>query len=202
MRLPAEMKKRVRKNHKGKLTVIAGPMFSGKTTKLLTLFSVLSNLGYSTLCFKAEAVSNGGMGHTKSHDERSLPVIYIDMNKPKKILNYVGKQGIKKVIVDNINFFPKKEFIGIVKNLLHQGIDVYVNGLIYDYRKKEYGATKILMKMADETIELFAICVKCGGKADHTERIAGGTEQSVGTTGKVVAKYVAVCACCHKLYTG
>ena len=124
------------------------------------------------------------------------------MNKPKKILNYVGKQGIKKVIVDNINFFPKKEFIGIVKNLLHQGIDVYVNGLIYDYRKKEYGATKILMKMADETIELFAICVKCGGKADHTERIAGGTEQSVGTTGKVVAKYVAVCACCHKLYTG
>ncbi|KKW11556.1 MAG: Thymidine kinase [Candidatus Gottesmanbacteria bacterium GW2011_GWB1_49_7] len=196
------MKKRVRKNHKGKLTVIAGPMFSGKTTKLLTLFSVLSNLGYSTLCFKAEAVSNGGMGHTKSHDERSLPVIYIDMNKPKKILNYVGKQGIKKVIVDNINFFPKKEFIGIVKNLLHQGIDVYVNGLIYDYRKKEYGATKILMKMADETIELFAICVKCGGKADHTERIAGGTEQSVGTTGKVVAKYVAVCACCHKLYTG
>ncbi len=202
MRLPAEMKKRVRKNHQGKLTVIAGPMFAGKTTKLLTLFSVLSQLGYSTLCFKAEAVSNGGMGHTKSHDERPLPVIYIDMKKPKKILDYVGTQGIQKVIVDNINFFPKKECIGVVKTLLSRGIDVYVNGLIYDYRKREYGATKTLMMMADETIEQFSICVRCGGKAAHTERIAGPTGQSVGTTGKRIAKYIAVCTSCHKMYKG
>ena len=187
---------------RGSLTVIAGPMFAGKTTKLLTLFSVLSNLGYSILCFKAEALSNGGMGNTKSHDERSLPVIYIDLNKPEKILEYVGKQGIKKVIIDNINFFPKKSFIAIVKKLLAQGIDVYVNGLIYDYRKKEYGATKTLMGMADECIEQFSICVKCGGKAAHTERIAGTTQLSVGTTGAVAAKYIAVCDTCHKIYKG
>jgi thymidine kinase len=187
---------------KGKLTVIAGPMFAGKTTKLLTLFSVLSNLGYSTLCFKAEAVSNGGMGHTKSHDERPLPVIYIDMKKPEKILEYVSRQGIKKVIIDAVHFFPKKEFITVVHKLLTQGIDVYVNGLIYDYRKKEYGATKTLMNMADERIEQYSICVKCGGKAAHTERIAGTTELSVGTTGKVAAKYIAVCSSCHKIYKG
>ncbi len=187
---------------KGKLTVIAGPMFAGKTTKLLTLFSVLSSLGYSILCFKAEAVSGGGMGHTKSHDERPLPVIYIDMKKPKKILDYVSTQGIQKVIVDNINFFPKREFIQVVRKLLAQKIDVYVNGLIYDFRKKEYGATKALMKMADETIVQFAICVRCGGKAAHTERVAGGKEQSIGTTGKAVAKYIAVCATCHRMYKG
>jgi len=186
----------------GKLTVIAGPMFAGKTTKLLTLFSVLSHLGYSVLCFKAEALSNGGMGHTTSHDERLLPVIYIDMKTPEKILTYVGKQGIKKVIIDNINFFPKQRFILIVKKLLAMGIDVYVNGLIYDYRKQEYGATKMLMKMADECIEQFSICVKCGGKAAHTERIAGTTQLSVGTHGNVAAQYIAVCASCHNIYTG
>ena len=84
------------KPKKGKLTVIAGPMFAGKTTKLLTLFSVLSDLDFSVLCFKAEALSNGGMGHTRSHDERPLPVIYIDMNKPEKILHYVGVVVSKK----------------------------------------------------------------------------------------------------------
>ena len=186
----------------GKLTVIAGPMFAGKTTKLLTLFNVLSNLGYSTLCFKAEAVSNGGMGHTTSHDERPLPVIYIDMNKPQKILEYVTGQGIQKVIIDAVHFFPKKECIAVVKKLLALGIDIYVNGLIYDYRKKEYGATKMLMGMADECIEQFSICVKCGGKAAHTERIAGSTQLSLGTTGKVAAKYIAVCSSCHKIYRG
>lgn len=187
---------------KGKLTVIAGPMFAGKTTKLLTLFSVLSNLGFSILCFKAEAQSNGGMGHTRSHDERPLPVIYIGMNEPEKILKYVGKDGIQKVIIDNINFFPKESFIKVVQSLLKQGIDVYLNGLIYDYRKKEFGATRTLMQMADECIEQFSICVKCGGKAAHTERVAGGTEQSIGTTGKVAAKYIAVCSSCHQIYTG
>lgn len=187
---------------KGKLTVIAGPMFAGKTTKLLTLFSVLSNLGFSILVFKAEAKSNGGMGHTRSHDERPLPVIYIGMNEPEKILQYVGKDGIKKVIIDNINFFPKEEFIKVVKSLLQQGIDVYLNGLIYDYRKQEYGATRALMNIADECIEQFSICVKCGGKAEHTERVAGGTEVSIGTTGNVAAKYVAVCSSCHQIYKG
>ena len=187
---------------KGKLTVIAGPMFAGKTTKLLTLFSVLSKLGYSTLCFKAEALSNGGMGHTRSHDERPLPVIYIDMKKPEKMLDYVGGQGIQKVIVDAIHFFPKEPFINVVNTLLGQGIDVYVNGLIYDYRKQEYGPTKTLMKMADECIEQFSICVKCGGKAEHTERVAGSTKVSIGTTGKQTATYIAVCSAHHKIYRG
>lgn len=188
--------------HQGKLTVIAGPMFAGKTTKLLTLFSVLSNLDFSILCFKAEAASNGGMGHTRSHDERPLPVIYISKDDPEKILQYVGKDGIQKVIIDAIHFFPKDRIITVVKKLLSQGIDTYVNGLIYDYRKQEYGATKTLMKMADECIEQFSICVKCGGKAMHTERIAGSTELSIGTTGKVAAKYIPVCATCHVVYKG
>ena len=187
---------------KGKLTVIAGPMFSGKTTKLLTLFSVLSNLDLSILVFKAEAKKINGMGHTKSHDERPLPVIYIEQNEPEKILQYTKNNTIQKVIIDNINFFPKGPFIKVVKTLLAQGIDVYVNGLIYNYRKEEYGATKALMAMADDCIEQFSICVKCGGKAQHTERIAGGTEVSIGTTGKTIAKYVAVCSSCHKIYQG
>lgn len=197
---------------KGKLTVIAGPMFAGKTTKLLTLFSVLSNLGYSILCFKSEAKSNGGMGHTRSHDERPLPVIYIGMDQPEKILQYVGptspglrgasRDGIQKVIIDAVHFFPKVGFISVVKKLLSQGIDVYVNGLIYNYRREEYGPTKSLMEMADECIEQYSICVKCGAKAPHTERVAGGTEVSIGTTGREKAQYIAVCSSCHKIYKG
>lgn len=194
--------KKPRGKIRGRLTVIAGPMFAGKTTKLLTLFSVLSNLGFSLLAFKAEAHSNGGMGHTKSHDERPLPVIYIAMDKPEKILEYVGDQGIQKVIIDAVHFFPKDRLISVVKVLLSKGIDVYANGLIYDYRKQEYGPTKELMDLADEKIEQFSICVKCGGKAMHTERVSGGTEVSIGTTGQKKAEYVPVCAEHHLVYSG
>lgn len=195
-------KKFHQKPKKGRLTVIAGPMFAGKTTKLLTLFSVLSNLNFSVLCFKAEARKINGMGHTKSHNEIPLPVIYISMDEPEKILHYVGRDGIQKVIIDAIHFFPKKRFIKVVDKLINQGIDVYVNGLIYDYRKKEFGATKTLINSADEKLELFSICVHCGGKAEHTERIAGGNDQSIGTTGTIKASYIAVCSKCHKVYQG
>ena len=197
------MAKKPRKSvAKGKLTVIGGPMFAGKTTKLLTLFSVLSNLGYNILCFKAEAKKVNGMGHTNSHDERPLPVIYVSMDQPEKILQYVGEDGINKVIIDAIHFFPKERIITIVKKLLAMGIDVYANGLIYDYRKQPFGATGALLAMADESLELFSICVRCAGKAQHTERIAGGTDQRIGTTGLQKAAYIPVCRTCHKIFQG
>lgn len=187
---------------RGKLTVIAGPMFAGKTTKLLTLFSVLSNLGFSVLCFKAEARRISGMGHTKSHDERPLPVIYISMDQPEKILQYVGRDGIQKVIIDAVHFFPKDKIIPLVKTLLGQGIDVFVNGLIYDYRKQEFGPTKALLAMADDTLVQYSVCVRCAGIAAHTERISGGTAQSIGTTGQKKAEYIPVCAAHHRIYKG
>ncbi|MFC1646716.1 hypothetical protein ACFL1A_00385 [Patescibacteria group bacterium] len=199
------MKKNIQKNQphkKGELIVMAGPMFAGKTTKLLALFSILSNLNHNILCFKAEAKKVGGMGHTKSHDEIPLPVIYIRMDQPEKISQYVGKDGIGKVIIDAVHFFPKAKIMKVINKLLSSGIDVYVNGLIYDYRKKEYGATKSMLKKADDSIELFSICVRCGRKAAHTERISGGLSQSVATTGSKKAKYIAVCSKCHKIFKG
>jgi len=199
--LPAVMKKAKNKKN-GKLTVIVGPMFAGKTTKLLTLFSVLSNLDYSILCFKAEARPVRGMGSTKSHDELPLPVIYIGMNEPEKILQYVGRDGIQKVIIDAVHFFPREQILRVVKTLLSKGIDVYVNGLIYDYRKKEFGATRALIKMANDRLELYSICVRCGGIAAYTERISGGKDQSIGTTGPRKAQYIAVCGTCHRVYQG
>ncbi|OGG01912.1 hypothetical protein A2Z33_01590 [Candidatus Gottesmanbacteria bacterium RBG_16_52_11] len=196
------MKKQEKLRAAGKLTVMAGPMFAGKTTKLLTLFSILSKLNYSILCFKAESRKVSGMGHTNSHDERPLPVIYISMDEPEKILQYVGRDGIQKVIIDAVHFFPKARILKVIDALLSAGIDVWVNGLIFDYRKEEFGATRELFRRADEAMELFSVCVRCGSKAEHTERISGGLEQSLGTTGTRKAQYIPVCAKCHRVYSG
>ncbi len=183
---------------KGRLTVIAGPMFAGKTNKALTLFRVLTRLGYPVLCFKAEVAGSGGMGHTNSHDERSLPVIFIDPDQPERILKYIFTDEMK-VIIDNINFFPKDKAKKLVAELLAKGIDVYATGLLYDYTKKPFGVTLDLFKKADEKIELFAICVKCGKKASHTERVSGKTGKIASTK---EAEYFPVCAKCHQVYRG
>jgi len=185
---------------KGKLTVIAGPMFAGKTTKLLAIYKVLTKLDHSVLCMKAEVDGNGGIGHTNSHDERSLPVIFINPKRSSEVLRYFKKDGgVKKVVIDAVHFFPSTRFKKVVKKLLDWNVDVYLNGLLYDYRRKQYGATFDLYAMADEKIKLFSICEKCGSKAPHTERIAGGLKQSLSSK---KSKYIPSCSRCHVVYKG
>lgn len=189
----------IQKHKKGKLTVIAGPMFAGKTTKLLAIYDILTKLGYGVLCFKSEVDGDGGIGHTNSHDERPLPVIFINPKHPEKILRHVSEDGVKKIIIDAVHFFPKPEIKKVINKLMTWGVDVYVNGLIYDYRKKEFGATKNLLARADEKYILYSVCVKCGAKASNTERIKGGTKQQISSK---KARYIASCNSCHRIYRG
>jgi thymidine kinase len=41
-----------KKMKKGKLTVIAGPMFSGKTTKIMAMINVFNRMGYTVMTVK------------------------------------------------------------------------------------------------------------------------------------------------------
>lgn len=189
----------MRKRKRGQLTIIGGPMFAGKTTKMLAIYDVLTKLGYSVMCFKSEVNAGGGIGHTNSHDERALPVLFINPNNPEKILKHLRGGTVKKVMIDSVQFFPKAKIKSVVDKLLSWGIDVYANGLIYDFRKKEFGATLDLMKQADEKIKLYAVCVRCGRRASHTERVRGGLKQKISTKR---ARYIPVCRQCHQVYKG
>ena len=185
---------------KGHLTVLAGSMFAGKTTKLITLYRVFTKNGYKTLCFKAEGAEvKDRKGKTNSHDERNLPVTFIENNKPQLILKIVKKERPDKVLIDSAQFFPDKATKKIVFKLLDQGIDVVVNGLLYDYRRKYFRLMHELFDLADERMELFAICERCGARAKNTERVAGGTKRLEATS---KAKYIAVCTRHHKIYKG
>lgn len=185
---------------RGRLTVIAGPMFAGKTTKLITLYRIFKSNGSKVLCFKAEGAGvKNRKGKTNSHDERPLPVIFIEKNKPEGILVEVKEAKADKILVDSVQFFPEKKMKIIVDQLLGNGVDVVANGLLYDYKRKYFRLMHELFDLADERIELFAVCEKCGGRAKHTERIAGGTKQLEATE---TAKYIATCSSCHKVYRG
>lgn len=185
---------------KGKLTVIAGPMFAGKTTKLITLYRVFKKNGFKVICFKAEGAEvKNRNGKTNSHDEQILPVIFIENRRPQLILKFVKKEKPDKVLIDSTQFFPDNPTKRVVFKLLDQGIDVVVNGLLYDYKRKYFRLMHELFDLADERMELFAICERCGARAKNTERVSGGVKRLEATT---KAKYIASCSRCHRIYTG
>lgn len=185
---------------KGRLTIIAGPMFAGKTTKLITLYRIFKQNRNKVLCFKAEGAEvKNRNGQINSHDARFLPVIFIDKKHPELILREVKKRKVNKVLIDAVHFFPERKTKTVIGKLLKERRDVVVDGLLYDYKRKYFRLTHELFDLADERIELFAVCEKCGGRAKHTERISGGKRKLEATT---IAKYIPACSSCHKIYRG
>lgn len=185
---------------KGRLTVIGGPMFAGKTTKLITLYRIFTKNGSRVLCFKAEGAEvNDRIGQTDSHDERPLPVTFIEKDKPEMILKLAKKAKAERVLIDATQFLPVVETKKIILKLLSEGIDVIVDGLMYDYKRKYFRLMHELFDLADERIELFAVCERCGARAKHTERVAGGVKRLEATS---KAKYIASCSRCHRIYKG
>ncbi|MBI3981245.1 hypothetical protein HY345_04570 [Candidatus Microgenomates bacterium] len=188
----------MKKNKKGHLTIFAGPMFSGKTTKLIKLVEILQQNGKKVLTVKPSIDTR----YTKqpklaSHDLKTAQAVLVDLNRPDDILELVSKNKINHVILDELNFFHKTKTIKTVRDLLKNGVDVTGSGLAYDYRRKTFGPTLALSKIANQTIWLYAICQKCGRPAEHTERTGGGTGQVVVGAADV---YIASCKKCHKIY--
>lgn len=187
------MKKRL-----GRLTVVAGPMFSGKTSKLVAMVEVFTRMGYKVLTVKPKLDNRyGGKNEIHSHDHKSTAAIVVDGEAPKVIIDKILETGADKVIFDEVQFFDKKKVMKVIDNLRSRGIHVIGAGLLYDYQRKPFGCTPDLMGLADERLELFAICQHCGSLARHTQRMKGGKGQIVVGAADM---YTAACEKCHKIY--
>ncbi|HUD19024.1 MAG TPA: thymidine kinase [Patescibacteria group bacterium] len=182
----------------GRLTVVAGPMFSGKTSKLVAMVEVFTRMGHKVLTVKPKLDNRyGGKKEIHSHDNKRTPAIVVDGESPESIIDKIVATGADKVIFDEVQFFDKRKVMKVIEVLRNQGIHVIAAGLLYDYQRKPFGSTPDLMGLADERLELFAICQKCGSLARHTERVSGGKGQIVvGAAGM----YIASCEKCHKIY--
>ncbi len=183
----------------GALTVVSGPMFSGKTGKLITMTEVLTSIGKTVVVVKPSIDSRyGKKAELHSHDHRTIKSLLVDPElTPEDILTQVLVTKPHVVIVDEAQFFTASTILPVVEKLRSLGIDVIASGLQYDFRRRPFGAMPDLIGIADDTIYLVAVCQKCGRVARHSERVAGGESQvSVGSSDS----YIAACDSCHHIY--
>ena len=184
---------------RGKLTVIAGPVFSGKTSKLVAMVEVFTRMGHKVLTVKPKLDNRfGGKDEIHSHDHKRTDAIVVDGEAPEIIIQKIMETGADKVIFDEVQFFEKEKVMHVIEILRKKGIHVIGAGLLYDYQRKPFGCTPDLLGLADERLELFAICQKCGSLARHTERKKGGKGQIVVGAAD---KYIASCERCHRIFT-
>jgi len=157
--------------------VIDGPMFSGKTSRLLELLEREVIAGRRTELFKPQIDARYSASEVVTHKGLKLPanVVPITGAGVKLILEMSSK--VDAIGVDEAQFWPTTvELPQELEKIAYQGKRVYASVLNRDHQGRPFGNAMELLARADVIYSLSAVCVKCGNDAYFTQRTSGGKE--------------------------
>ena len=174
----------------GRVEVICGSMFSGKTEELIRRLRRAQLARQRVEIFKPALDVRYSHDDVVSHEGNSIPSTPID--SPDSIL--LMAQDTDVVGIDEAQFFGPN-VVDVCNQLAAQGIRVIVAGLDLDFKGVPFGPMPQLMAIADEVTKVHAICVRCGALAYVSHRIVDDERQVM--LGEK-AEYEPLCRCCYQ----
>ena len=152
------------------LHIILGPMFSGKTTRLIELSKKYSNplvINHSLdVRYHATDLSTHDGIHTPCIQALRLEDI------AKLVLS-----AADAIFVNEAQFFP--DLLSVIQLwLATYGKPIYVCGLDGDFRQQPFGDLLNIIPLCDTVVKLRARCI-CGSPAIFTRRLTGEQEQTL-----------------------
>lgn len=157
-------------HHSGRVEVICGSMFCGKTEELIRRVRRAVIARQKAQVFKPVLDNRYSAEHVSSHDGRNIQAYAVDSAQDiTRLIN----PDTTVVAIDEAQFFGA-ELVNIVENLAERGIRVILAGLDTDFRAEPFGPMPQLMCQAEEVTKLHAICLVCGEPASRTQRLVNG----------------------------
>lgn len=175
-------------NHSGRIEVVCGSMFSGKTEELIRRIKRAKIAKQKCVIFKPKIDVRYDDTKVVSHDKNAIASIVVE--KANEILKH--SNNIDVIGVDEAQFFDLN-LVDICDYLADKGIRVIVAGLDLDAFGQPFGPMPNLIAKADYVTKVHAICVDCGQPARHSFRIA--SEEQLVLLGDV-KEYEALCRVC------
>lgn len=165
----------------GSITVICGPMFSGKSAKLIyEALSWSEETQGRIQCFKPAIDKRYHDTKIVSHDGLSIDAEAV----PDEWGIFTRCTGPEAIFIDEAQFFGPS-LPGILLGLLRDyGCHIFLAGLDMDSSGKSFGPMNELLMIADHVIKMKADCAVCGKPASRTYRktkeegqvVVGGSE--------------------------
>ncbi len=177
----------------GRIEVIAGGMFSGKSEELVRRLrrAVIARQRVQT--FKPLIDTRHPPEVLVTRDNRKLAAA---TTPSAADLEAALEDDVQVVGIDEAQFFDEA-LVDVVMALADRGVRVIVAGLDQDYLRRPFGPMPAILSLAEHVDKMHAICVRCGGTAHYSQRIGGGDEQvQVGDT----EQYEARCRDCYVPY--
>lgn len=155
----------------GRLEIICGPMFAGKSTELIRRLREGERGGLTAVGFKPVSDTRSGAASIRTHPGDVLEARPIASADELVGLLPDGAAVDRLVIgVDEGHFFGAA-LIGPVRLLLSRGARVIVAGVERDHRGLPFEPFPALLCEADEVVKLASVCAVCGGAAVHSQRM-------------------------------
>ena len=150
-------------NDCGYLEIIKGPMFSGKTTRLLDIYKKYKFCGIETMVINYEKDNRYSDQLLSSHDKVMIPCIKaLHLNDVVPLLtgennNYKSFNDSEAILINEGQFFDDiVEWVTIAVEKYHK--NVYVCGLNSDFRRKRFGNWLDLESISDNVLLLHSFC--------------------------------------------
>jgi thymidine kinase len=153
----------------GRIEVVCGPMFAGKTEELLRRVRRAVIAGRRVMVFNHALDTRHGTDRLASHVGLDFPSLAT--SDPTAIVAAVP-DGTDVVAIDEAQFFG----IGLVEaagRLADRGMTVIVAGLDVTFDGRPFEPLPSLMALAERVDKLTAICSVCGEEAVFHVRAGG-----------------------------
>ena len=189
------------------LELFIGPMFSGKTSKLLEIYkqNVFCNIPIIVINHSADTRYHDT--HMSTHDKIMIPCIqtselmplwnYTTIDEPldDTIATYhIRFRDAKVVLINEGQFF--EDLYECVIDLLREKKRIYICGLDGDFRRRKFGSLLDLIPLCDKVTKLSSLCGICrdGTPAIFSKRLSRETCQFlIGSD-----NYIPVCRACYE----
>lgn len=155
----------------GRLEVICGPMFAGKSTELIRRLREGQHAGMNAVAFKPASDTRSGESSIRTH-----PGDVLDAHPLADASGLIGALPSDVALdqlaigVDEGHFFGTA-LIEPVRILIARGARLVIAGIERDHRGLPFEPFPILLCEADEVTKLTSTCAVCGGAAVHSQRM-------------------------------
>ena len=152
----------------GRLTVIAGPMFSGKSEELMRRVRRATIAGVDVLVVSHSLDTRSDISTITSHTGVNIPAV--PLGDVVSIAEAARQKDYDLIAIDEAQFFGQ-DLVPAVDELLRQGIDVIVEGLCVTFDGQPFEPLPSFMAVAEDVLRLTAVCTVCGKDAVFHQRL-------------------------------
>jgi len=171
------------------LEIILGPMFSGKTTRLLEMYKKYKLCNIPIIVINHSLDNRYHETLLSTHDKKMIPCI----QRINLLDNISIFEEYQVILINEGQFFD--DIVPFTKQMLDYNKTIYICGLDGDFERNKFGNLLDLIPLCDNVMKLKSLCALCknGNYAIFSRRLSNEKEQTIIGSDN----YIPVCRSCY-----